>query len=498
MSSYLMSFALVASALAITFLATQTKGGVTQLPLPPGPRRLPWVGNLFQIPSADLPAVFYDWGRKHYGPIFYFKIFGRHLIVLNGLDIILELFEKKSSLSSTRPSAVMVGELMGQKENLILFLPYNQRLRDCRSLMHQWLNPRAMIPLYPQFEQSALVLASRILDTPDDWLPHIRYTTGSLVLKLTYGIKTLPFDDPYLKLAESLIEVTAIGLEQGRWMVDFFPILKHLPSWMPGAGFKRFAEECRAQVEKLGVVPYDFAIDALKEGKPSWIGLGHLENKDPGVMICTGRSVYGAGTDTMVSVLTVFVLLMLHHPDVQKRAQMEIDEIVGHETPPTLKDWDHLPYVQRMCAEILRFNPTVPLAVHGNEEEIEFRGYRIPAGSWLMANARSVTMDPEVFKNPSEFNPDRYLHGEPDVSKYAFGFGRRACPGKDYAMGVVMADVLAVLWAFEILPQTEGTLPPIEYYETIVSHPRPFTCQFVPRSLVKAKTVREMVAAFDL
>ncbi|KAH8826658.1 cytochrome P450 [Flagelloscypha sp. PMI_526] len=465
--------------------------------LPPGPQGLPLLGNLFQVPRKDAHKVYHGWARTRYGPIFHLKVFSRHLVVLNGLDTITDLFERRSSATASRPRCVMIGELVGQEDTLLLFHKNTEKLRDCRQILHGWLNARALKPVWPEFEESARSLTAAILMDPKDVSTHIRHATGSLILKLTYAIETSPNADPYIIKADKLVRITAKGLEQGRWLVDFFPILKWIPSRFPGASFKRWAAAAREESQSLASDTYNHAIKAFTQGITSWTGMQYAadaksgRNRHPDALICAARSLYGAGIDTTVSTIRLFVLLMLHYPEVQSKAQMEIDYLVGPSRLPNLTDWEHVTYIRNLIAEILRLNPVGPFAVHSCDEDIEFKGYHIPAGSFLMANMRSITMDETVFKDPDVCDPDRYLRGEPDVSKWMFGFGRRACPGKDYASAAIAIDIMHLLWAFEITPEQgcDYQLPPVDFDVTHISTPKAFGCTIKPRSNQRMQTL---------
>ena len=95
----------------------------------------------------------------------------------------------------------------------------------------------------------------------------------------------------------------------------------------------------------------------------------------------------GAGSDTTRAVLSWWSLAMMLYPEVQKRAQAELDMVVGPHRPPTFADKPDLPYINALVKECLRFRPVVPLSlVHLSLEEDEYRGYRIPKNSSVVSN----------------------------------------------------------------------------------------------------------------
>ncbi|OJA19807.1 hypothetical protein AZE42_12300, partial [Rhizopogon vesiculosus] len=146
-------------------------------------------------------------------------------------------------------------------------------------------------------------------------------------------------------------------------------------------------------------------------------------------------TLYGGGADTTVSSIYAFFLAMTLSPDVQKKAQAEIDAVVGPDRLPSFADRDSLPYVEALTKEVLRWNAVVPTGVpHRVTEDDIHDGYYIPKGSLIIPNIWFMLNDPRTYFNPSEFNPERFLANDgkgPEVEPrtICFGFGRRICPG---------------------------------------------------------------------
>ena len=76
------------------------------------------------------------------------------------------------------------------------------------------------------------------------------------------------------------------------------------------------------------------------------------------------NSIFGGGSDTTVSANTSFFLLMSLHPEVQRKAQEEIDRVIGHDRLPNAQDRKDLPYVDAIMREVTRLNPVTPLGEH--------------------------------------------------------------------------------------------------------------------------------------
>ncbi|KAJ7618699.1 cytochrome P450, partial [Roridomyces roridus] len=175
---------------------------------------------------------------------------------------------------------------------------------------------------------------------------------------------------------------------------DTFPILKHIPRWLPGAGFKRQAEEWRTLVLAFLEVP--FAETKRQMVRDFWLSV--FANEDDQVPFNEQHVKQVAGTmffdgaDTSAAGLAYFVQAMLANPEAQRKAQSEIDDLTKGKYLPTFEDEDSLPYVSALVKEVLRWRAIFPLGEPRLlQTEDEYEGYRIPAGSPVIGNTWCVS-----------------------------------------------------------------------------------------------------------
>ncbi|KAL1738116.1 cytochrome P450, partial [Schizophyllum fasciatum] len=140
-------------------------------------------------------------------------------------------------------------------------------------------------------------------------------------------------------------------------------------------------------------------------------------------------SMFGAGSDTTASAISVAVMAAATHPDAQERVARELEAVVGRGRAPTYADKDALPQTMAFVLESFRWRPvTAAGGAHKATKDLIWEGYRIPAGATVYGNVWSVGRDPACFPDPEAFNPQRWLDGEgrlrDDVRNYPFGFGR--------------------------------------------------------------------------
>ncbi|EIW59175.1 cytochrome P450 [Trametes versicolor FP-101664 SS1] len=287
----------------------------------------------------------------------------------------------------------------------------------------------------------------KLLVSPDDLKEHLRYIFAATMMKVLYNIGAQENGDELVSVVDEAISRTAT-LATGVHPVEIFPFLRHLPSWVPGTDFHDAFAKCRAAVEHLKETPFATLNAALNEGRAAPCGISVLLSKliTPAgsssenaywedVIKNVGLVAFEAGADTSFSTLQAVFLAMSLYPNVLKTAQAELDAVVGSRRLPDYGDRDELPYVNAIIKEALRWHVVLPLSLpHNTVADDELDGYFIPAGTIIMPNTWAMLHDPEVFEDPEEFRPERFLRDDElddtarDPYAFAFGYGRRQVP----------------------------------------------------------------------
>nr|BAL05104.1 cytochrome P450 [Phanerodontia chrysosporium] len=470
--------------------------------LPPGPKGLPILGNALDLPAKHEWLAYAKWGQECGSDIIYLNLAGTPVVVLNSAKAAKDLLEKRSSIYSDRPVTVMAHELIGLGRNFGL-KPYGDTWREHRRLVHQHFRPEN-VPRYHEFTSKQIGrLLLHLLEDPSNFVRHLRIMAGASILRICYGIDVQPDNDHYLSVADEAIESIAATGNAGSYLVDSFPILRYLPSWAPGAQFKRDAAKWKEKVDRMIAEPFDYAKRYMTEGAATdYIAGLLLSAMDPGrdktqQEIAIRDSLWAAyvgGADTSVSALATFTLAMVLYPDVQQTAQAELDRVLGKDTLPTIEDRDSLPYVTAVVKETLRWHPVTPLAVpHKVTTDDEYRGYHIPARSIVVGNVWAILHDPDRYPNPESFEPSRYLTSDglldpaaPDLTGRALALGGGSVPdviSHTTQSGLVSPPFLS---SFDISPpldeQSKPVKPSEEYTTGMLSHPVPFRANFKARS----------------
>ncbi|TFK72866.1 cytochrome P450 [Pluteus cervinus] len=459
--------------------------------LPPGPPR-GWFGDNRTDVPAEPWVKFTEW-QKQYGNVISFRLGRTPVIVLGTLKASLDLLEKRGGIYSDRPRNIVGGEILsgGMRGSV---MPYGQRWRNWRALMHAGLGVQAA-QQYKVLQNldSQILLRDLITETdPTKHGDHIRRFISSISFYVGYGRRVKSLDEDAVVANQKIDNYFNSVLTPGRFIVDSFPILMWLPR--PLQWFRREPERHRAHDTKTymslmndvkrqmeqGTAQPSTATRALE--KQANFGLNDVETA------YALSSPWSAGVGTTSASFSVFLMAMLLFPAAQKAAQAELDEVVGHDRLPEFTDADNLPYIMAALKESLRWRPIAPTGVpHAVIEDDVYEGMFIPKGSIVFSNTYAICRDTSLFPDPDEFRPERFLENPKLMSFMApFGFGRRICPGLHIAQQSIFILMARMLWTFDIVPlkDSEGRdiLPdPNAFLRGLIRAPKPFGYQLVPR-----------------
>ncbi|EJD49134.1 cytochrome P450 [Auricularia subglabra TFB-10046 SS5] len=467
--------------------------------LPPGPRGFPLLGNALSTPAEHPWLRFSEWS-KIYGDVVSLSAFGQSIIILHSSEAVEDLLLKRGAIYSDRPRLVMAWELVGMGKSLA-GLGYGKRFRQSRKYTSRILDARGSQSYVPQQEHATMVFLRRLVGSPEQLEAHLRWVSAALMLKLIYGYNAAEADDRLVEIVEKGMVAFSQSSTPG-WMVDIIPAIRFLPAWLPGMGFLRQASVWRVDGLAMWHEPFKYVKSQLASGVASHsFSTSMLQGEDgdgvtpeeEDVIMWLAGSLYGANTmlQTASSNLSFFLAMTLY-PDVQRKAQKEIDAVTGGERLPVYADRERLPYIDALVKELHRWHPVAPLALpHCASEADQYRGWHIPAGTLVIPNIWHLLHDPEKYPDPMKFDPGRFLRGDApgvndDPKVHAFGYGRRECPGIHIADSSVWLLVSMTLAAFDIskaIGDDGNPITPRENYGSgTICHPLPFNCNMKLRS----------------
>uniref|UniRef100_A0A2P2I2W4 Cytochrome P450 2L1-like n=1 Tax=Hirondellea gigas TaxID=1518452 RepID=A0A2P2I2W4_9CRUS len=252
-------------------------------------------------------------------------------------------------------------------------------------------------------------------------------------------------------------------------MPFFFPFLRKLPNILQKIFFKQnlvdaFIEKMRATItktvdeheEQLDLDnPRDLIDEYLKEMKEQEHDKETLYRK--GALLQIVNDLFDAGSDTINTTIKWVVYVLARYPQVTKKIQHEIDEVVPRDRMVSLQDKPNLPYVEAFITEILRFSSLTGLNVeHTAMQDTTIEGYFIPKGTVVVNSNYAIHFDPQYWDQPHNFSPERFIDEDgkfqaPKEGFFAFSSGRRQCPAETLARMEVFLFATAIIQNLEIL-----------------------------------------------
>ncbi|KAL0957956.1 hypothetical protein HGRIS_000136 [Hohenbuehelia grisea] len=440
-----------------------------------------------------------------YGPISSMKVLGQHFIILNDLQTSIDLLDKRSSIYSGRPTFTFAGEMIGWDRQVIMS-QYGERFRTMRKLLKGFIGSKvSIVPFQPVQELETRYFLARLLDDPSSLIANIRLTAGAIALQISHGYRIETHKpDPLVDLVETAAKEFYIATYPGRWVVDGLPFLKKLPRWLPGTGFFKVADVFREHNMAQANVPHNFVKRKLADGTAvssftSSLLRQELNPETEDALKWAANAVFGGGSDPSTAVIATFFLIMTLYPDVQKKAQEELDSVVGTHKLPTFADRERLPYCEAILKEMLRWHPVGRLCIpHRVLEDDVYNNYFIPKGSIVFAHMWNITRDPLYYTDVETFKPERFLGKEPelDPNTYIYGFGRRGCPGQDLGNATMFLTIAMVLSVFNITKAKDASgreiEPIVKFGSGTVSHPEPFEYDVKARSKEAELIIRQV------
>ncbi|OAG03879.1 cytochrome P450 oxidoreductase-like protein [Paraphaeosphaeria sporulosa] len=498
--------ALVVTAFCIRFLY---KFGSRDKRLPPGPPTIPILGNAHQIPGQSVEKKFKEWADI-YGPIYSLKIGAGTLIMLNDKRTVHDLLDKRSAIYSERPKDQQMMTALAEN---FAFWDANPAWRASRKIAAHFVSPKNLDETVMAVQEAeASQLMHDLLNTPEDFFNHVKRVTASVASIVIFGFRA-PTPDSFWATVSST-PGTYLPIEQ-------FPILNYIPSFLVPS--KKRAKTCFDTVSSIWVEAHSQVVARRQKGDHR-VSLGDrlisgemksdVEMSPRQEANFIGTLHQGAADTTSTMVLTN-ILYLAKHPWIQKKAQEELDRVCGDHRAPTWDDFKNLPYINCIVKESMRMRPVLPtgVPVRVNRDDW-FDGYLIPKDSAVFCPAYNIHMNADLYPDPHNYNPDRYLNrpllamsyaGSPDYENrdhYSYGAGRRICVGIHLAERTLWRLTARLLWAYSIKPELDEKGNELEidtdaYDDGLLCCPKPFNVRFVPRSEKHVEVIKKDFEAVE-
>lgn len=476
--------------------------------LPPGPPGWPLVGNLIQVILERRPFIFTVRDlRKKYGPIFTMQMGQRTLVIVTSSELIHEALVQRGPTFASRPADSPIRLLFSVGKCAINSAEYGPLWRALRrNFVTELINP-ARIKQCGWIRNWALELHMKRLRREAsengfvEVMSNCRLTVCSVLICLCFGAK---ISEDRIKTIESVLK--DVMLMTTPKLPDFLPVLTPLfrRQVREAKELRKKQMEClapllrkrRAFLENGGkfddgeiamVSPAGAAyVDSLFELQAP--GRGRL-GEDELVTLCS--ETINAGTDTSATTVEWALLHLVTNQAIQDKLYGEIVECVGTNGVVTENDVEKMRYLGAVVKETFRRHPPSHFVLsHAAVEETELGGYTIPADASVEFYTAWMTEDPNLWTDPGEFRPERFLEGDGvdvdvtgtrGVKMMPFGAGRRICPAM--SLGTLHVNLLLarMVQAFQWLPVPNSPPDPTETFAFTVVMKDPLKAVILPR-----------------
>nr|A0A1D8QMG4.1 RecName: Full=Carnosic acid synthase; AltName: Full=Cytochrome P450 76AK8; Short=RoCYP76AK8; AltName: Full=Miltiradien-20-al synthase; AltName: Full=Pisiferic acid synthase [Salvia rosmarinus]AOW42546.1 cytochrome P450 76AK8 [Salvia rosmarinus] len=435
--------------------------------LPPGPPRLPIIGNILQLgrdPHKSLAQL-----AKTYGPLMSLKLGNQFAVVVSSPEMAREILQKQGLIFSKpfTPSAVRV---LGHNDISMNMLPASSdRWKKLRRVAREQLFSNPALQATQDIRQERLRqltdYASRccaqgramnVGEATFTTMTNLMFATLFSVELTQYGATDTGSDKKFKEHVNALTRYMGVPN-----VADFFPFLAPLdPQGMRrkltyhlGSLLELVQSLIQQRLQARNDSTYqkkndflDTLLD-LSEGNEYDLSIKEIKHMFVDLII--------AGSDTSAATTEWAMVELLLHPDKMAKLKAELKSVLGEKSIVEESDISRLPYLLATVKEVLRYHPAAPLlAPHAAEEETQVSGYIIPKNTKMFINVWSITRDPSIWKNPESFEPERFLDSEIDFGGQhfeliPFGSGRRICPGMPLASRMLQCMVATLCHNFD-------------------------------------------------
>ncbi|XP_015919907.1 cytochrome P450 2U1-like [Parasteatoda tepidariorum] len=465
---------------------------------PPGPTGLPLVGYVPYLRS-DVHLQFVELSKK-YGEVFSLRLGSQDVIVLNGTSSIREAFSKSEFLGRPPSGSFTVFEKAAGSP----FFAHNlnvwqEQRRFVVSTMKDLGLGKSKIEQHIQDEiVQFMKTLKRYGGKPMNLLEPLTPSVSNNICALAFG-KRYDYTDPERKQLDKNLEETAKVIAQTAAHI-FFPWVRYFLKIPFVLEFLNLKEGMKASINNDALIrkkikEHRDTLDNknVRDFVDSYlIEMEIRKEKMPGTtfsdttLVGTVGDLFGAGTETIRTTLTWCMYIMAAYPDVQKRVEQEILDTLGPDRLPEIADLKEMPFTHSVILEILRWKTTVPLnLLRYTSADTTVAGYDIPKNTTVMTNFWAVHHDPNNWKDPDSFQPERFLSADKkSVIKsqhyMPFSIGRRVCPGEAMAYMEVFLYFASLLQKFQV-KFPEGVKPTFDSELTITYHPKPYKICFISK-----------------
>ncbi|KAL0362911.1 UNVERIFIED_CONTAM: cytochrome [Sesamum calycinum] len=398
------------------------------LNLPPGPRKIPFIGNMHLL-VGPLPHHALRGLAMKYGPLMHLQLGEVSTVIISSPDVAEEVMKTQDTTFASRPE-ILAAKVMSCDCPGIIFSPYGDYWRQLRKICTtELLSSKCVQSFRSLREEEFLDLCRWIASkagSPINLTEKVYLSAYSLTAKAAFGKKTKD-------------QETFISTQQADRILETI-INEHIV----GNSGKTDVKEKHDLVDVLLKCQEDENIPPLTSAQIKSVLL----------------DIFGAGSETSATTVDWAMSEMLRNPSALKKAQDEVRNVFRGKNVVDEARLNELKFLKSVIKETLRLHPPAPLLLpRESNESCKIDGYDIPIKTRVIVNAWAIGRDAKYWEQPECFQPERFLDSSVDYKgnnfQYIpFGAGRRICPGISFGIANVELPLAMFLYHFDwSLPQ---------------------------------------------
>uniref|UniRef100_A0A8B9Y6J7 Unspecific monooxygenase n=1 Tax=Bos mutus grunniens TaxID=30521 RepID=A0A8B9Y6J7_BOSMU len=447
--------------------------------LPPGPRPLPFLGNLLQMDRKGLLKSFLRFQQK-YGDVFTVYLGPRPVVIICGTEAIREALVDQAEVFSGRAKIAVVDPIF---QGYGVVFANGERWKALRRFSLATMRDFGMGKrgVEERIQEEAQCLVEELRKSQgalQDPVFYFHSITANIICSIVFG-KRFDYRDPeFLRLLELLFQSFVLISSLSS---QLFELYSSFLKYFPGSHRQIYKnlQEINVFIGR-SVEQHRETLDPNDKSNPQ----SQFDHQN---LIMSVLSLFFAGTETTSTTLRYGFLLMLKYPHITERIQKEIDQVIGSYRPPALDDRAQMPYTDAVIHEIQRFADLIPIGVpHMVTKDTHFRGYILPKGTEVYPVLSSALHESCYFEKPNDFNPDHFLDANGVVKKndafMPFSIGKRICLGEGIARIELFLFFTTILQNFSVASPVAPEDIDLTPQESGVGNVPPnYRIQFLPR-----------------
>ncbi|XP_050381345.1 trimethyltridecatetraene synthase-like [Argentina anserina] len=435
-----------------------------KLKLPPGPKPWPIIGNLDLIGNLPHRSI-HTLSQKH-GPIMQLK-FGSFPVVVGSSVEMAKAFLKTHDVTFAGRPKIAAGKHTTYNYSDITWSPYGPYWRQARKMCVMELFSAKRLESYEYIRKEEMHALLRGLHKSSNTNIVLKNNLSDLSLNV---ISRMVLGKKYTDESKDSI----VSPDEFKTMLDELFLLSGVLNigdsipWLNFLDLQGYIKRMKALSKKLDRF-LEHVLDEHNERKKAkdFVATDMVDvllqlADDPNLEVKLERDgvkaftqdLIAGGTESSAVTVEWAISELLRKPEIFKKATEELDRVIGRERWVEEKDIANLPFLDAIAKETMRLHPVAPMLVpRESREDCQVAGYDIPQGTRILLSVWTIGRDPNLWENPDEFCPDRFIGKDIDVKGQdfellPFGSGRRMCPGYSLGIKVIHSSLANLLHGF--------------------------------------------------